>query len=56
LTDNPEPRKFVPGSQIDVVIFPKGPGGNELIEKVFHGPLHAQVGDALWYIEVNVIR
>ena len=51
-----ELRKFIPGSQIDVVIFPKGPGGDELIEKVFHGPLHEQVRDALRYIEVNVIR
>ena len=34
-----EPRKFIPGSQIDVVIFPNGPGGDELIEKEFHGPL-----------------
>ena len=51
-----EPRKFIPGSQIDVVIFPKGPGGDELIEKEFHGPLHEQVRDALRYIESNVIR
>lgn len=51
-----EPRKFIPGSQIDVVIFPKGPGGGELIEKTFHGPLHEQVRDALRYLESNVIR
>lgn len=51
-----EPRKFIPGSQIDVVIFPNGPGGDELIEKEFHGPLHEQVRDALRYIESNVIR
>jgi ATP-dependent DNA helicase RecG len=51
-----EPRKFLPGAQIDVVIFPKGPGGGELIEKTFHGPLHEQVRDALRYLESNVIR
>jgi ATP-dependent DNA helicase RecG len=51
-----EPRKFIPGSQIDVVIFPRGPGGDELIEKEFHGPLHEQVRDALRYIESNVSR
>ena len=51
-----EPRKFLPGAQIDVVIFPKGPGGDELIEKEFHGPLHEQVRDALRYIRSNTIR
>lgn len=51
-----EPRKFIPGAQIDVVIFPAGPGGDVLIEKEFHGPLHEQVRDALRYIESSVIR
>jgi predicted HTH transcriptional regulator len=51
-----EPNKFLPGSQIDVVIFPKGPGGGEIIEKTFHGPLHEQVQDALRYLQNNVIR
>ncbi|MEZ6048690.1 MAG: hypothetical protein R3C11_24560 [Planctomycetaceae bacterium] len=32
---NDEPSTFLPGCQIDVVIFPKGPGGGELVEKVF---------------------
>ena len=51
-----EPRKFLPGAQIDVVIFPKGPGGDELIEKTFHGPLHEQVRDAFGTSQNNVIR
>ncbi len=51
-----EPRKFLPGAQIDVVIFPRGSGGGELTEKTFHGPLHDQVRDALRYLESNVIR
>lgn len=51
-----EPRRFLPGAQIDVVIFPKGPGGGELVEKTFHGPLHEQVRDALRYLETDVIR
>lgn len=51
-----EPTKFLPGAQIDVVIFPKGPGGGEIIEKIFHGPLHEQVQDALRYLQNNVIR
>jgi ATP-dependent DNA helicase RecG len=36
--------------------FPSGPGGGELVEKAFHGPLHEQVRDALRYLESNVIR
>jgi ATP-dependent DNA helicase RecG len=51
-----EPRKFLPGAQIDVVIFPKGPGGGELIEKTFSGPLHEQLRDALHYLQIDVIR
>ena len=50
------PEKYLPGTQIDVVIFPKGPGGGELIEKTFHGPVHEQVRDALRYIQNSVIR
>jgi ATP-dependent DNA helicase RecG len=51
-----EPRKFLPGAQIDVVIFPDGPSGGELIEKTFHGPFHEQLRDALRYLQNNVIR
>lgn len=51
-----DPTKFLPGSQIDVVIFPKGPGGGELIEKSFRGPIHEQVRSALRYIQNEVIR
>ena len=39
---NEDPTRFMPGSQIEVVIFPTGPGGDELIEKTFHGPIHEQ--------------
>ncbi len=51
-----EPRKFLSGAQIDVVIFPKGPGGGDFIEKSFYGPLHEQVRDALRYLQNNVLR
>ncbi len=51
-----EPKKYLPGAQIDVVIFPKGPGGGELVEKSFAGPLHEQVRDALRYLQTDVIR
>lgn len=50
------PENFLPGTQIDVVIFPKGPGGGELIEKTFRGPIHEQLRDALRYLQTNVIR
>ena len=50
------PERFLPGTQIDVVIFPKGPAGAELIEKTLRGPIHEQVRDALRYIQNNVIR
>jgi len=51
-----EPKKLLPGAQIDVVIFPKGPGGGELIEKSFAGPIHEQIRDALRYLQNQVIR
>jgi len=36
---NPEPYRFFPAMQIDVVWFPKeGPGGNKFSEKIFKGP------------------
>ena len=53
---NEDPTQFMPGSHIDVVIFPTGPGGDELIEKTFRGPIHEQIRDALRYIENSVVR
>ena len=51
-----QPGEFLPGAQLDVVIFPKGAGGGELIEKSFAGPIHEQVNSSLRYIENEVIR
>ncbi|MGP0063311.1 MAG: ATP-binding protein [Isosphaeraceae bacterium] len=51
-----EPKKFLPGAQIDVVIFPTGPGDDVLIEKSFHVPIHEQVQDALRYIQNNILQ
>src|SRR5665213_2365597 len=50
---NPEPRRFFPYTQIDVVWFPDGPGGDRFTEKTFHGPLHQMVREALDYIKRN---
>lgn len=53
---NPEPWRFFPVMQIDVVWFPKeGPGGNRFSEKIFKGPLPRMTGDALDYIKRNFI-
>ncbi|MBR0419881.1 MAG: winged helix-turn-helix transcriptional regulator [Erysipelotrichaceae bacterium] len=51
---NPEPDKFFPYAQIDVVQFPEGEGGDQIIEQTFKGPLHEQLRAALRYIR-NVI-
>lgn len=51
---NMEPDKFFPYTQIDVVQFPDGLGGNDIIEKTFKGPIQQQLRDALQYIR-NVI-
>ena len=53
---NPEPWRFFPVMQIDVVWFPKeGPGGNKFSEKIFKGPLPRMTRDALDYIKRNFI-
>ncbi|MDO5414798.1 MAG: putative DNA binding domain-containing protein [Bacillota bacterium] len=50
-----EPDKFFPYTQIDVVQFPDGLGGDSIIEKTFKGPIHQQLRDALQYIKNTVI-
>lgn len=53
---NPEPWRFFPVMQIDVVWFPKeGPGGDKFSEKIFKGPLPRMIRDALDYIRRNFI-
>lgn len=50
-----EPQRFFPYAQIDVVQFPDGLGGDKIIEKIFKGPLHQQLREALLYIRNNII-
>ena len=50
-----EPDKFFPYTQIDVVQFPSGLGGNDIIEKTFRGPIQQQLREALQYIRNVVI-
>lgn len=50
-----EPDKFFPYTQIDVVQFPEGLGGNDIIENTFKGPIHQQLRDALRFIKNTII-
>lgn len=45
------PHRFFPATQIDVVWFPEGAGGDRFQEKIFQGPLGRITRDALSYIE-----
>ena len=53
---NPSPEEFFPGAQIDVVHFPQGAGGSEIVEQTFRGPLHVQVRDALRHLQNSVLQ
>lgn len=44
---HPEPWRFFPVTQIDVVWFPEGRGGDRFYEKEFRGPLHKMLREAL---------
>jgi len=52
---NERPDKFFPGTQIDVIWFPDGPGGDQFDEKTFYGPLGQMTRDALSYIQRNYL-
>jgi len=52
---NDHPETIFPQSQIDVVHFPEGPGADTFTEKIFIGPLHTMLQDALAHIRSLVI-
>ena len=52
---NPEPHRFFPATQIDVVWFPEGTGGDKFTEKIFRGPLSRMAREALDFIRRNYI-
>ncbi|MBN1652192.1 MAG: hypothetical protein JXA30_00285 [Deltaproteobacteria bacterium] len=52
---HPEPWRLFPTTQIDVVWFPEGRGGNRFTEKEFRGPLHQMVHEALSYIRTTFL-
>lgn len=51
-----EPQRFFPATQIDVVWFPDGPGGDQFEEKIFTGPLDRITRDAIAYIQRNYLK
>ena len=51
-----DPQRFFPYAQIDVVQFPDGLGGDTIIEKIFKGPLHQQLREALLYISNTIVQ
>ena len=53
---NEDPRRFFPTTQIDVVYFPEGPGGDQFEEKIFVGPLSQITRDAISFIERNYLK
>lgn len=50
-----EPDRFFPYTQIDIVQFPDGLGGNNIIENTFKGPIHQQLREALQFIKNTII-
>lgn len=53
---NSRPDNFFPHSQIDVVRFPDGTGGDALVEERFFGPINEQINSALAYIRDKIIE
>ena len=53
---NDDPRRFFPSTQIDVVWFPDGAGGDRFEEKTFAGPLSRMTREALDYIQRNYLK
>ena len=53
---NERPHHFFPATQIDVVWFPEGAGGDRFEEKIFQGPLARMTREALDYIRRNYLK
>lgn len=51
-----DPERFFPYAQIDVVHFPEGLGGDIIIKKVFKGPLHQQLREALLHVQNSILQ
>lgn len=55
LKPTPEPWRWFPQTQIDVVHLPDGRGGDQIIEKTFQGPVGTLLRDALAYLRNSVV-
>ena len=53
---NEAPHRFFPATQIDVVWFPDGPGGDRFEEKEFRGPLAVILREAIDFISRNYFK
>ena len=53
---SPDPQKYFPQTQIDIVHFPEGLDADVFTEKIFKGPVHIMLKDALAHIESQVIK
>ena len=53
---NEHPERFFPATQIDVVWFPEGAGGDRFDEKTFAGSLGRITRDALSFIQANYLK
>ena len=53
---NARPHRFFPATQIDVVWFPEGAGGDRFEEKVFRGPLSVILRNAIDFIASNYLK
>jgi ATP-dependent DNA helicase RecG len=53
---NEHPERFFPATQIDVVWFPEGAGGDRFDEKTFAGSLGRITRDALSFIHANYLK
>lgn len=53
---NESPERFFPGTQIDLVQFPDGVGGDVIDEQTFRGPLHTQIRDCLARLRNLVLK
>ncbi len=53
---NGRPHRFFPATQVDVVWFPEGAGGDRFEEKVFRGPLSVILRNAIDFIASNYLK
>ena len=53
---NEAPHRFFPATQIDVVWFPDGPGGDRFEEKEFRGPLAIILREAIEFVDRNYLK